>query len=551
MAKTFMKVGSFLVLFLILFQSCRQELGISTTEEGNRQEEFFKANLENLSNDQKEVLNFLKTENKKTNFLKKILDQEGNPLWSKAIIRTNQEQLALAKSQNNTDDTYIILPLSSKAGELSSVLYLAQENGKFIYNNITNKSLKDYVNNVNIPKDEREKVLMAYLFADQSTYQSNYYTNIPSDLLTQFTKGNSKNVITMKLKSKENGKRNSSTAKYAVPIWECIELSDYDKCTCSSWPCDMCPVCVSTYCSIVWIGGGGGSGGSTGGDGSSGDGGSGGGGTGSGGSGGTSDECSGGAWYRIHNDCDGDGNTGLPEPTPCENITSKNTKAKEFIEKTKAAQRKTEITSTLSTDTEEKGFSYGVDSSGLEQVTAVKNGTGGNAVDVEVSNPNFFVVGAAHTHPTSVYNVPSTGDIYNFYTARATNNKFSFYHTFAQNDNEYAFTIADQSKFDDFTTNYPKADYLDGAKWKSGTTIANDFYFIVNQLKNSGKDVDDAYDLAMAYVLKKYDTGIAMSKKDSNGNYKAMFVQENIYPVTIGTTIVIVKTYESTNTCNY
>mgnify|MGYP003591119699 CR=1 FL=1 len=42
-----------------------------------------------------------------------------------------------------------------------------------------------------------------------------------------------------------------------------------------------------------------------------------------------------------------------------------------------------------------------------------------------------------------------------------------------------------------------------------------------------------------------------MSKKDSNGNYKAMFVQENIYPVTIGTTIVIVKTYESTNTCNY
>lgn len=216
MAKTFMKVGSFLVLFLILFQSCRQELGISTTEERNRQEEFFKANLENLSNDQKEVLNFLKTENKKTNFLKKILDQQGNPLWRKAIIRTNQEQLALAKSQNNTDDTYIILPLSSKAGELSSVLYLAQENGEFIYNNITNKSLKDYVNNVNIPKDEREKVLMAYLFADQSTYLSNYYTNIPSDLLTQFTKGNSKNVITMKLKSKENGKRNSSTAKYAL-----------------------------------------------------------------------------------------------------------------------------------------------------------------------------------------------------------------------------------------------------------------------------------------------------------------------------------------------
>lgn len=388
--------------------------------------------------------------------------------------------------------------------------------------------MKDYVNNVSIPKDDREKVLMAYLFADQSTYQSNHYTNIPSDLLTKFTKGNSKNVITMKLKSNYNGKRNSSTAKYAVPIWECIELSDYDKCTCSSWPCDMCPVCVSTYCSIVWIGGGGGSGGSTGGDGNSGDGGSGGGGTGSGGSGGTSDECSGGAWYRINNDCDGDGNIGLPEPTPCENITTKNTKAKEYIEKTKAAQRKTEITSTLSTDTEEKGFSYGVDTTGQEQVTAIKTGTGGNAVDVEVSNPNFFVVGAAHTHTPSVYNVPSTGDIYNFYTARATNSKFSFYHTFAQNDNDYVFTIANLTKFDSFTTNYPKADYLDGSLWKLGTTIRTDFDIIVEQQTKAGKNEDDAYDLAMAYVLKKYDTGIAMSKKDTNGNYKPLFVQENI-----------------------
>ena len=240
-----------------------------------------------------------------------------------------------------------------------------------------------------------------------------------------------------------------------------------------------------------------------------------------------------------------------PKQTPCENIVTENTKAKEFIEKAKATEKKTEITSTLSTDTEEKSFSYGVDNAGQEQVTNVRIGTNGNAVDVDVTNPNFTIRGGAHTHTKEVYNVPSVGDLYNFFSANSTNSNFDFYHTFAQDSNDYVFTIANQTKFDAFTTNYPKATYQDGPKWKKDTTIANDFYYIIEQQTKIGKTDDEAYDLAMAFVLQKYGTGIAISKKDSTGNYKPLFVKENSFPLAIGTTIVILKTYEKTADCNY
>ena len=237
--------------------------------------------------------------------------------------------------------------------------------------------------------------------------------------------------------------------------------------------------------------------------------------------------------------------------TPCEKITASNTVAREFISKPKASTRKTEITATLSTDSEEKGFSYGVDSSGNEQVTGVKIGVGGNAVDVEVTNPSFTIIGVAHTHTPSVYNVPSVGDLYNMYKARSENPNFNFYHTFAEGGNDYVFTIVDLAKFNVFDSNFPKAMYLDGAKWKDGTSIGNDFKYIKDQQIKSGKTDDEAFDMAMAFVLKKYGTGIAMSKKDASGNYEPFFVKEQAVPFVTSTGTIFVKIYTKTTDCNY
>ncbi len=254
-------------------------------------------------------------------------------------------------------------------------------------------------------------------------------------------------------------------------------------------------------------------------------------------------------------DLPGGGDVGNPIDTtkvkmPCEKIIAENAKAKELIAKAKANGRKVEIISGINTASQEKGFSFGADTNGTEQVTGIKTGVGGNAVDVEVTNPSFTIYGAAHTHTPEVYNVPSVGDVYNFFKANTANLNFKYYYTFAQDNNDYVFTIADPINFASFTSNYPEATYLDGAKWKADTSIANDFKYIIKQQEDLGKTDDEAYDIAMAFVLNKYNTGIGMSKKDTYGNYKPIFVNETVLPVVINNGIVLVKTYNTTTDCN-
>lgn len=539
------------IIIITFFFACRQEIDTITTEQKVRETEFFKTNLEKLSEEQKQILHYLDNENSKTNFISRLNDRKGIPIWDKMIIKTDKKTESLSKS-NSEEETYIIIPVAKDEDELSSVIYAKKVNGSFDFNNITNSSLRSFVFDTTIPISMREEVLIAYLFADHYVYGTQNYVRLPNDLLPKYIK---KGKLSMKSQTTsgrtvaEHSDGYPNTSNFAVPMMECLLLSDSNKCNCpSSWGhCDMCGSCTSVFCSIIWVESGGGSG-SSGGSGTGGDGGGGeGGGTGDGGG----SECSSGGWYKI---IPGGCNPEPPEePTPCEYIPTKNTKAKEFIEKTKAAGRKAEITATLSTDTQEKGFSYGVDSSGNEQVTGVKTGIGGNAVDVDVSSSSFFVVGAAHTHTPSVYNVPSAGDVYNFFTARAANSKFSFYNTFAQDNNDYVFVIADQTKFDTFITTYPKATYFDPAtaSWKEGTSIGNEFKYIKDQQIKVGKSDDEAYDLAMAFVLNKYGTGIAMSKKDASGNYQPVFVKENLISINTGGIMVFVKTYEQTTECNY
>ncbi len=233
---------------------------------------------------------------------------------------------------------------------------------------------------------------------------------------------------------------------------------------------------------------------------------------------------------------------------PCENIMDGNQKAKEYLLKPKAAGRLSEIKTGIATQAKEKSFSFGVDSNGTEQVTSIKESFSGNSVGIVASSPSFTIKGGIHTHSPGGASPPSASDIYTFMQGYTANNNFTFYYTVTYDGNEYVFTITDYTKFKKFAKEYPQDEYVDHElnSWINGKSIGDEFYKASQYFKKKqGKSKNESFELAMAYVLKKFNTGVGMSKKDANGDFKPIFINEQQDPANPKK-----KTYNKTDNCN-
>lgn len=84
---------------------------------------------------------------------------------------------------------------------------------------------------------------------------------------------------------------------------------------------------------------------------------------------------------------------------------------------------------------------------------------------------------------------------------------------------EYYVGVADAGKAGTF---YAGANHnLHEGAFKQGTQIQEDFQDAIDGFYSSGTmSVDQAQAAAPAYILKKYDTGMVLYKKHSNGNFK-------------------------------
>jgi hypothetical protein len=241
---------------------------------------------------------------------------------------------------------------------------------------------------------------------------------------------------------------------------------------------------------------------------------------------------------------------------PCQKAITENTSAKNELTKIKTKNRVTQIKQNVNTNLEEKGFSFGVDSNGAEQVSNVKVGVGGYAVDLVVSSPSFTITGAAHTHTTNGFNVPSTGDMYNMYKAVSANANFKYYYTFSPNNNNYVLTITNPANFVTFNNNYPDSIYFDAENYgfNSNTSIGMDYDYIVDYFtKVMGKTEDEGNEYAMAYVMNKYNTGMALNKEDASGNFKPLFLEETVTQIPNPSSPnipILLKTYKITQNCN-
>ncbi|MCW3160357.1 hypothetical protein [Chryseobacterium oryctis] len=251
----------------------------------------------------------------------------------------------------------------------------------------------------------------------------------------------------------------------------------------------------------------------------------------------------------------GGGNGGYPYTpvqNPCEKAKNNNVKAKELLSNTKIAVAESQLTSTLSSDTNEKSFSFGKDANGNYETTPIKTATAGNQVGLQADNPNLIIEGGAHTHTKDLFNCFSAGDIYSLQGANTINPSFNIFFVFANGGVVYALTVTDPIKYADFVANHSAGNNLDMATsyWKETSPIYIDMENARKQFQNQGLSEDDAMANATALVLNKYEIGASLSQKDSSGNFKSIFVNENITNINVGGISVPINTYSQTTDCN-
>ncbi|MDN3692908.1 hypothetical protein QWZ06_11745 [Chryseobacterium tructae] len=240
-----------------------------------------------------------------------------------------------------------------------------------------------------------------------------------------------------------------------------------------------------------------------------------------------------------------------PGDNPCEKIKTNNTKVKDLLDKTEIKNKKEQITSNISTDANEKSFSFGKDTYGNYQTTTIKTGIDGQSVGVMATANDMTIEGGAHTHTTSLFNCFSPADFYALHDANKANSAFQYFYVFSETAG-YAMTITNPERFRTFLSNLPADSYdTTTGDWKKGSSIYNDFNAAFQQFKDSGIDEDLAFEYSTAMVMGKYDMGISLSKQEAGGNFNSIFVQENKMniPVVSGGTISV-NIYKKTDDCN-
>ncbi|MEC5172342.1 hypothetical protein [Chryseobacterium nepalense] len=233
--------------------------------------------------------------------------------------------------------------------------------------------------------------------------------------------------------------------------------------------------------------------------------------------------------------------------SPCEKAVNEANKAKEIVTNATLNNKIAGIKPSIASDTTEKGFNFGKNTSGNYAVSGTYTGTL-TGLSMPSTETDFTPSGSFHTHPGyEGYECFSAADFYQLYVKNKENGNFTTLFVLTATGGIYNLMITDYAKFNSFLTNLPISLNIDPQEghWKEGTDIGKDFEDVKDKFKDQGKTEDEAFALAHAYVLQKYNTGMTISKQDSSGNFKPVFVKETKDPTDPNKT-----NYELTQDCN-
>ncbi|WP_449388534.1 hypothetical protein [Chryseobacterium lineare] len=258
---------SFLIVFLAILWSCHNEdftKGETNPQRNNTN--FFKHSQKGGMNARAGVdyVAILEAYNRETDFLSKMPDQRGMPIWDKMqVVDTEQA-------------TGLMIPLSYDNETMSSVLFVTLDDKNSVtgVKDYDNTMLKDIVYNEGIDIKLREQMFFTFMYMDNKTFGTILFTNAPEGILDEmkFDKENGRILI----KDFEEPKPVHSESSKILFFescglsWSCKNHETWSK-------CDHCPACYSTSCNTIMVyipdesfpgspglpGGGGGGGGGT------------------------------------------------------------------------------------------------------------------------------------------------------------------------------------------------------------------------------------------------------------------------------------------------
>ncbi|WP_185288765.1 hypothetical protein [Chryseobacterium lactis] len=164
---------SVLAVFLALLWSCRgEDFAKAETNPQRNNSDFFKRQSSLYAKNGTDYIRILEEYNKETDFLSKMPDQKGMPIWDKMYVVETENESGL------------MIPLSYDSETMSSVLF-ATLDGK---NTITgvrdydNAILQDIVYNQKISVENRERLFLSFMHMDNRTFGNEQFIGIPKDL---------------------------------------------------------------------------------------------------------------------------------------------------------------------------------------------------------------------------------------------------------------------------------------------------------------------------------------------------------------------------------
>lgn len=162
----------------------------------------------------------------------------------------------------------------------------------------------------------------------------------------------------------------------------------------------------------------------------------------------------------------------------------------------------------------EHGISFGNDSSGSVITSTISTGNYHSGTIGKV--PNRFA--DLHNHPDN--SPPFSGDLYGFIDLALSSSLYITRYIVTQNGMVYALIISDLQTAKNFNTNFPEI-VNPGYQPRFPDELVDEFRLI-----RYGRGATE--EMAIAFILEKYNTGVALLKQDSSGNFKRLNTREII-----------------------
>jgi hypothetical protein len=215
------------------------------------------------------------------------------------------------------------------------------------------------------------------------------------------------------------------------------------------------------------------------------------------------------------------------DPSPCSTAQDASNLASGFSANNAFTSAKSGVVSAAA-DGLEHAVSFGKDANGNIITSAISNGNSNSSGAPAITNKFADL----HSHPGNL--PPSSGDIYGLIDIFENGNgAFQTRYIVTPNGTVYAIVMTDILAMFNFNVEYPREPNV-GFEPDFPEEISDE----INRMKQLGNATDE---MAIAFILDKYNTGIALLKQNANGDFKRVNTIE--YTDANG-----VKTY-TTNTC--